>query len=238
MNAEQFKVTKGFRRKVNGDLPVTAPGWLAVNEQLRVLKPFIKKHLHGRLADIGCGTKPLKGLCAPYVTEHIGIDHKEMFHDSSNVDIFAGAYNIPVPDGHFDCALSTDVFEHLEEPQRALRETSRILLDGGTLLLVVPFLWHLHEQPRDFYRYTRFGLQYLAEQAGFKTVVIKPSGGFFMTVAHEIAYMIYFATGLKFVRPLQVLLMNVFLVLGWLFNKIDPTKNRLPQSYVCVFEKE
>lgn len=98
-------------------------------------------------------------------------------------------------------------------------------------------MWHLHEQPRDFYRYTKFGLQYLAEKSGFEVVSIKPTGGFFLSTAHEIGYMIYFFTELKILRPLQVILMNVFLLLGKLLNFVDPTKNRLPQSYVCVLRK-
>lgn len=59
-----------------------------------------------------------------------------------------------------------------------------------------------------------------------------------MAVALEMAYMVYFCTELKIFLPVRVLLMNVFLVFGWLLNKVDPTKNRLPQSYVCVFRKE
>lgn len=105
-------------------------------------------------------------------------------------------------------------------------------------MLAVPFQWHLHEQPRDFFRYSRFGLEYLAKQAGFRKILIRPSGGFFMAVALEMAYMVYFCTELKIFLPVRVLLMNVFLVFGWLLNKVDPTKNRLPQSYVCVFRKE
>lgn len=69
-------------------------------------------------------------------------------------------------------------------------------------------------------------------------MAIRPSGGFFMSVAHEIAYMIYFCTEWKAIRPLQVFFMNVFLVIGWVLDKIDPTKERLPQSYICVFRKK
>lgn len=104
--------------------------------------------------------------------------------------------------------------------------------------MAVPFQWHLHEQPRDFFRYSRFGLEYLAGKAGFQKVLVRPSGGFFMAAALEMAYMVYFCTDLKIFLPARVLLMNVFLVFGWLLNKIDPTKSRLPQSYVCVFRKE
>lgn len=232
-----YIVEKGPVRSENGCVAMTHPSWVLGNARLKILKPFIKQYMHGRLVDIGCGTKPYQALLAPYITEHIGVDHNEMFHDCSNVDIFADAYNIPVPDGSFDCALSTDVLEHLEEPQKAFNEVSRILRGGGTLLLTVPFLYHLHEQPRDFYRYTRFGLEYLAGQAGLEMVEMKPVGGLCTFVMQEIAYMIYFAARLKIIRPLQILLMNVFLIPGWLLNWIDPTKSRLPAAYICVFRK-
>jgi hypothetical protein len=52
----------------------------------------------------------------------------------------------------------------------------------------VPLFWHLHEEPRDFYRYTRFGLEYLFTQAGFQVVEIRPLSGFIVTFAQEFCY--------------------------------------------------
>lgn len=246
MDTVKYKVEKTPKRKPNGDVPLWYCSWLAVNEQNKLLRKAAATYATGRLIDIGCGTKPLKNMFAPYVEEHVGLDHNEMFHQKDNVDIFADAYSIPVPDGSFDTVLCTDVLEHLEEPQKAVDEMYRVLSsanmskngNGGCAILSTPFVWHLHEQPRDFYRYTKFGLRHLAEKAGFKVVSIQPTGGFCLTVAHEIAYMIYYGTKLKILRPFQILLMNVFLVLGKLLNYIDPTKDRLPHDYVFVFRKE
>ena len=57
----------------------------------------------------------------------------------------------------------------------------RVLDQGGTLFLTVPFQWRVHEAPHDYYRYTPYGLEYLLTQAGFKHISIRELGGFWYT---------------------------------------------------------
>jgi hypothetical protein len=54
---------------------------------------------------------------------------------------------------------------------------ARLIKPGGKLLLNVPFLYWLHEEPYDYYRYTKFALRRFAEEAGFEIVLIKKLGG-------------------------------------------------------------
>jgi len=54
---------------------------------------------------------------------------------------------------------------------------SRILVPGGKTLLNVPFLYWLHEQPHDYYRYTEFALRRFARLSGFEVLVLQPVGG-------------------------------------------------------------
>jgi SAM-dependent methyltransferase len=215
------------------------PGWLVTSSANKVLYSIFPKYMSegGGLLDVGCGTKPHKTAVAPYIDKHIGLDHEDMIHDKSMVDIFADAYNIPVDDGSIDSILCTQVLEHLERPQDALFEFFRVLKKGGYAFITVPFLWHLHEQPRDFFRYTQFGLKYMADHAGFEVMMIQDYGGFMMFVVTEIAYCIYFLTKNKLFRPIQIILFNIFLLVGWLLNFIDPTKNRLPIGYLLVMRK-
>jgi ubiquinone/menaquinone biosynthesis C-methylase UbiE len=88
----------------------------------RHLLETVSKYCKGSLIDIGCGTKPYKELLAPYITDHIGLDHTHTLHEQSNIDLFGTAYNIPVGDNSFESALCTAVLEHLEEPEQALKE--------------------------------------------------------------------------------------------------------------------
>lgn len=41
----------------------------------------------------------------------------------------------------------------------------------------VPFFYWLHEEPHDYYRYTEYALNNLAEMAGFEILHMKPIGG-------------------------------------------------------------
>lgn len=45
---------------------------------------------------------------------------------------------IPFPDGEFDVVYLMQVFEHLRNPRRFMRELSRVLKPGGALYLAVP----------------------------------------------------------------------------------------------------
>jgi SAM-dependent methyltransferase len=155
------------------------------------LRRAVEMHVSGRLIDIGCGVKPYRELVAPWVTEHVGVDHEGSLHERANVDLSGTAYEIPVEDGQFDSALCTAVLEHLEEPEQALRECHRVLRPGGTAIYTVPFIWHLHEEPRDFYRYSRHGLRYLFEKAGFDVVEITALSGFWVTFGQLLVYNLY-----------------------------------------------
>ena len=84
-------------------------------------------HAHGRLIDIGCGTKQYERLLAPYVTEHVGVDHALGTHGLTKVDIVSSAYDIPVADASFDTALMTEVLERLEQTLAALVECAENL---------------------------------------------------------------------------------------------------------------
>ena len=153
------------------------------------------RHFKGRLIDIGCGTKRYAPVLAGIVTEHVGVDHAASPVGSAGPDIIASAYEIPVPDGSFDSALMTEVLEHLEDPVAALRECRRVLRPGGRVLITVPFIWHLHEEPRDFFRYSGYGLEAIAAQADLEVLETAPLGGYWITVGQLTVYALFMGGG-------------------------------------------
>ncbi len=165
--------------------------WLIFAIIIPALRKVLRQYAGGKLLDIGCGTKPYRLMVKPYVSEHIGVDHAQKPQDPSAVDVCATAYEMPFPDSSFDTALCTDVLEHLEDPQAAVSEAYRVVKPGGRAIYTVPLFWHIHEPPRDFYRYTEYGLRYLFENAGFEVIRIEALTGFVVTFSQELVYYLY-----------------------------------------------
>lgn len=80
---------------------------------------------------------------------------------------------IPAEDGAFDCAVCTEVLEHVPDHEAAARELARVLKASGALVLSVP------QNPAPFdpaharQGYTREDLSALLRAAGFEIVEMR-----------------------------------------------------------------
>jgi SAM-dependent methyltransferase len=70
----------------------------------------------------------------------------------------------------FDVIVLSEVLEHVHSPHLAIRNIHGVLRDDGRLILTVPFIFPIHERPHDYFRYTRYGLEFLLRE--FKDVHI------------------------------------------------------------------
>jgi ubiquinone/menaquinone biosynthesis C-methylase UbiE len=166
--------------------------WLVHRIHDASLALAIRLFSNGLLLDIGCGEKPYQNLTKGIVKKHVGLDHPGSIHNQQHVDIIATAYETGLASNSIDTVLCTVVLEHIERPQDAVNEMFRVLKPGGYVILSTPLFWHLHEEPRDFYRYTKYGLEYLFTTAGFEIVEIKPLSGFVVTFSQELIYFFRF----------------------------------------------
>ncbi|MCD8519215.1 MAG: class I SAM-dependent methyltransferase, partial [Flavobacterium sp.] len=134
---------------------------------------FITKysiHYNGVLYDLGCGTKPYEAYFKQYCDNYIGVDWSSTIHDLK-ADVVADLNKpFPIENEVADTLVSFSVMEHLCEPQLFLNESYRILKQEGVFILQVPFMWHVHEEPYDFYRFTEYGLKYMFNKAGYTNV--------------------------------------------------------------------
>lgn len=51
-----------------------------------------------------------------------------------------------------------------------------MLRPGGRLILTAPQSWREHEEPNDYFRFTRFGLRHLCKHAGLRPQTIRAVG--------------------------------------------------------------
>ena len=142
----------------------------------------------GELLDIGCGEKPYEALLRPYVTRYVGFDHPETQHARDAVDVWGTATDLPFPDRSFDTVVAFQVLEHVEDPAAMTREAFRILRPGGVFIVTTPFMHGVHEAPRDFYRYTEYGLRHLLTTAGFDDIDIEATSGALMMLGLRFSY--------------------------------------------------
>lgn len=158
--------------------------------------------------------------------------------DYSRIDVLADLTALPFRAGSFDAALNVVTLEHLREPGRALAEIARTLAPGGRLLVAAPHEWEVHQAPHDYFRYTKYGLAYLLEQAGLEPVEIRPVGGYFRLVARRLLNGLQFFTGgarwLAFV-PAAIFLVPPALILP-LLDALDRERN-FTAGYICTARK-
>lgn len=191
-----------------------------------------------RVLDAGAG----EGQYAHHFARHryCGVDLAvgDMEWDYSKLDALADLTALPFREGAFDAALHIVTIEHLREPARALAEIARSLGPGAVLLIAAPHEWEVHQAPHDYFRYTRFGLAWLLETAGFEVREMRPAGGYFRLLARRLLNGLQFFSGgfrwLLFI-PAAILLVPPAMILPFL-DFLDRDRN-FTLGYICTARK-
>ena len=133
------------------------------------------EHIRGRVLDLGCGSRPYESHFQGRVDSWVGLDMPVPGEMNTHLPhLVADAQSLPLTSESFDTVLCTQVLEHVPEPLELLREVRRVLKSDGRLVLTAPQYNGLHGEPRDFYRYTCYGLEHLGRKAGMQIELIEP----------------------------------------------------------------
>ncbi|MCC7402329.1 MAG: class I SAM-dependent methyltransferase [Chitinophagaceae bacterium] len=149
--------------------------YIVMHYLIKDLKDNIKKFAFGNVLDIGCGNKPYESLFEKKINSYTGCDVVQS--DKNRVDVLCQATRLSFEDKKFDTVFSTQVMEHIDDPSAMIKETFRVLQPNGIAIFSIPFCWELHEEPYDFFRFTKYGLKSLFEREGFSVLQVKANGG-------------------------------------------------------------
>lgn len=187
----------------------------------------MKKFVHGRMLDLGCGTRRYERIFRSQVEGYIGLDWPQIEY-RAQPDVIGDAMKIPFRDSCVDVILATELMEHLPSPQTFLMEIKRVLCENGALILSVPLMEPIHEEPRDFYRFTPYSLQLLLEQQGFKIIKIWKKGGWWSVVLGSFVNQAIYnwatrldESGQRRYSPLTFLVLPICALCQWAAYQLD-----------------
>jgi SAM-dependent methyltransferase len=120
----------------------------------------------GRVLDYGCADVPYRGFFGPEVS-YLAADLPG--NPDATLELRPDG-TVPLEDDSVDAVLSTQVLEHVTEPERYLAECYRVLRPGGRMLLSTHGLMVYHPDPDDYWRWTCSGLRRAVGLAGFEVV--------------------------------------------------------------------
>jgi SAM-dependent methyltransferase len=110
-----------------------------------------------RILNIGSGG-PIQGIIESSFSEKITNIDIDSFR---NPDFVMDVTKLEFENNSFDLVVMMEVLEHVKEPHIAISEIYRVLAHNGKLILSTPFILGIHDEPHDFYRFTKYGLEYL-----------------------------------------------------------------------------
>lgn len=126
----------------------------------------------GCVLDVGCGEQPLRSSLERLGLRYYGLDYQQ--NSKGNVDIitpidesFEGELSRA---GEFELIVCTEVLEHVVDWSRAYENLSKLLKSGGRLLITAPFIYQLHEEPKDFWRPTPYAIEHYGKSAGLRVI--------------------------------------------------------------------
>ena len=109
------------------------------------------------ILDAGAGNTNKKKYCSHLnyisqdIAEYEGTGNENGLHtgevDYSNLDIVSDITDIPISNNSVDAVMCTEVLEHIDNPLLAFKEFSRILKNGGKLIITAPFNSLTHYAP-------------------------------------------------------------------------------------------
>lgn len=177
----------------------------------------LSRYIKGRILDIGSGPNGgrYRNLFSfdEYVTLDINPDFKP--------DVVASAEKLPFTDSSFDGIVCFQVLDDLRAPEKAIREMARVLKQSGYGLISVPQSNELHDEPHDYWRFTKYGVSTILENAGFEVVKILPRGGFWALRAQMVSRYFIDLLNLYKHRLFGHLLSPLFFIFGNLAIGLD-----------------
>ena len=147
-------------------------------------------------------------------------------------NILADINNLPFKNNTISNFGCFNVLELIQFPKIAVQEIHRVLNKTGYLVGYVPFLYPIHNQPVDYWRFSNKSLYQILSIGGFENIIIEPLGGRFIVM-----YDIILPNKLFPIRFMLSLLSIGLNMLYEMFHSKDYNREMYPSGYFFYAKK-
>lgn len=235
-----MKLIKRNLKKMNYELRKSNLYWKTSLGNMLLLKRLNKLlplYCRGKVLDAGAGHLLYRNILNKYPIEYESMDFEKTDPELSYV---ADIQKMPkIKSNRYDFVFSRNVLEHVLKPENAIKEINRVLKKGGYALITVPHLAYLHNEPHDYWRFTKYSLRNLAESNSFEIINLEEIGGLiafkayiFETIFLGITYGIPLINKICFWT--NYLIQKIFGV----FDRAFGMKRLFPLNYLIIVRKK
>jgi|TARA_Y100000310_G_scaffold345860_1_gene471659 SAM-dependent methyltransferase len=188
-----------------------------------------------KILDVGSGNNP---YYHKFMKGHIV---RFDIRNFSKTNVVGDANLLPFKDNSFDKIIIVNSLYYCSNPFDVIKNIGRILKKDGTIVIITPFLYPIHDAPYDKYRFTEFGIMQLLKNS-FIIKVINPIGGIFNLPAiffHSLikGIPLLFSKGMRRIASFfSIIIFYPFYILAQLFSMLDflDSSRRWPTYYLTV----
>jgi len=218
------------------------PQWLVFRDRIQT-RNIVTDVAVGTVLDVGCGDRWVESALDSEI-HYVGLDYPNTVNMgyAGRPDAFGDTRCLPFRDECFDTVLMLDVLEHVQQPDRAMAEIRRVIKIGGRIVVQVPFLYPLHDEPYDFQRWTSYGLGEIFSRHGLEicetTSYGRPGESAAALLAIALAKGVLDAGRKRhfslLLAPLMLLAIPVANIIGWLMGRLILESAFMPLGYRVV----
>jgi len=218
----------GRNAKYIRDTPITSDIYLQLSEISEAIKRNAF-YAYGILIDIGAGNSPYKKFFEKKVEDYITIDNDDF--KGNKPDIFGDVLDLPIKNNSIDTVFSSQVLEHVANPQKMIDEIYRVLKKEGICILSTHMANPLHGEPHDYFRFTKYGLKHLFRNFN-KIEKIEENGGALLSISQ------FFIWGINEKLP-RIINLPIIILLNFIIKKLDKLfyDTRFTTNYIIVARK-
>ena len=161
-----------------------------LSEEVRNFAKISKKNII--VLDVGSGASPYHEFfkVKKYTTADIDI--------RSHPDLKITNNKIPCKNEIYDVIVCTQVLEHVFNFSKLIQEMHKKLKPGGRIFVSVPFVYHEHGIPNDYWRFSKYALLKMFPK--FKVEKIISNGGYLTSICFLSSVFLFFIPLPKIVK--------------------------------------